>query len=53
MSSRKGQKPEAGRIEKDEILPEYDFSHARPNKYAARYAAGSIVVVRRTKKSNR
>ena len=28
----------------DEILPEYDFSRARPNKYAARYAKGSIVV---------
>lgn len=25
----------------DEILPGYDFSHARPNKYASRYAAGS------------
>jgi hypothetical protein len=29
----------------DEVLPEYDFSRARPNKYAARYAAGSSVVV--------
>jgi len=29
----------------DEILPEYDFSRARPNKYASRYAAGSNVVV--------
>ncbi len=28
----------------DEILPEYDFGRARPNKYAARYAKGSIVV---------
>jgi len=28
----------------DEILPEYDFIRARPNKYAARYAKGSIVV---------
>lgn len=26
----------------DEVLPEYDF---RPNKYASRYAIGSIVVV--------
>jgi hypothetical protein len=42
---RKDQKAEAGRVESDEILPEYDFSHARPNKYAARYAAGSTVVV--------
>lgn len=28
----------------DEVLPEYDFSRARPNKYAARYARGSVVV---------
>ena len=39
----KGQ--QAGRDDIDEILPEYDFSRARPNKYASRYAAGSIVVV--------
>jgi len=29
----------------DEVLPEYDFSHARPNKYASRFQAGSAVVV--------
>ena len=29
----------------DEILPEYDFSRGRPNKYASRYVAGSAVVV--------
>lgn len=29
----------------DEILPEYDFSRASPNKYASRYAEGSAVVV--------
>jgi len=40
---RKGQ--EANSIEMDEILPEYDFSRARPNKYASRYTAGSIAVV--------
>ena len=28
----------------DEVLSEYDFSRSRPNKYAARYAKGSIVV---------
>ena len=28
-----------------EILPEYDFSRASRNKYASRYAAGSVVVV--------
>lgn len=29
----------------DDILPEYDFSNARPNPYAARYAQGAIAVV--------
>jgi hypothetical protein len=29
----------------DEILPEYDFSRASRNKYAGRYAAGSVVIV--------
>ena len=29
----------------DEILPEYDFSRGRRNKYAARYAEGTNVVV--------
>jgi hypothetical protein len=42
---RKGQKAEVARVEKDEILAEYDFSDSRPNKYAARYTAGSAVVV--------
>ena len=32
-------------VAEDDILPEYDFSRARPNPYAARYAAGSNVVV--------
>ena len=32
-------------VDADEILPEYDFSRASPNKYASRYAAGSAVVV--------
>ena len=31
--------------EGDDILPEYDFSRSRRNKYAARYAEGSNVVV--------
>ncbi len=33
-----------GRREADEMLPEYDFSRARPNKYAARYAKDRIVI---------
>ena len=41
--NRKGR--QVSRADVDEILPEYDFSRARPNKYASRYAAGSIVVV--------
>ena len=40
-----GKSREAGRVDLDEILPEYDFSRSQPNKYASRYAAGSIVVV--------
>ena len=39
----KGRK--AARVDVDEVLPEYDFRRAQPNKYASRYAAGSIVVV--------
>ena len=31
--------------EGDDILPEYDFSRSRRNKYATRYAEGSNVVV--------
>ena len=38
-------KPEGVAVAPDEVLLEYDFSDARPNKYAARYAAGSSVVV--------
>lgn len=33
------------RADADEILPEYDFSRASPNKYASRYDSGSAVVV--------
>ena len=40
----KMRKPSA-RIERDEILPEYDFARSRPNKYASRYLQGSSVVV--------
>jgi hypothetical protein len=34
----------ARRTGRDEAMAEYDFRRARPNKYAARYAKGSIVV---------
>lgn len=38
-------KSRARPVDADEILPEYDFSRSSPNKYAARYAKGSTVVV--------
>jgi hypothetical protein len=38
-------RPAANRSTVDEILPEYDFSNARRNKYASRYVPGSVVVV--------
>jgi hypothetical protein len=41
----KGHRKRKKRGSVDDILPEYDFSRARPNKYASRYAAGSTVVV--------
>lgn len=44
MKKGKGRKVTARQGEVDDVLPEYDFSRARPNKYASRYAKGSIVV---------
>lgn len=38
-------KPKSVREATDEMLPEYDFSKGRRNKYAARYAAGTNVVL--------
>ena len=38
-TTRPAAKRAASRTPPDEILPEYDFSHAVRNKYAARYAA--------------
>ena len=45
MKKAKARREPLSRFGKDDILPEYDFSRARPNKYAARYRAGSSVVV--------
>ena len=45
MRKQTGTGRAAGKVDLDEILPEYDFSRSRPNKYASRYAAGSVVVV--------
>jgi len=44
MRKGKGKEPGVDRVPADEILPEYDFGRARPNKYAARYRKGGIVV---------
>ena len=44
MRKNEVRKAPACRVGVDEILPEYDFSRARPNKYASRYAKGSIVI---------
>ena len=35
----------ASTVPDDEILPEYDFSRARPNKYARRFGGGRNIVV--------
>ena len=45
MKRPKVESREAGSVDADEILPEYDFSRARPNKYASRFAGDSIAVV--------
>ena len=42
--NEKAKKAPALQVGVDEILKEYDFSRARPNKYASRYAKGSIVI---------
>ena len=44
MKRGKGKALAINRVAVDEILPEYDFSRARPNTYAARYSKGSVVV---------
>jgi hypothetical protein len=44
MKRTKNRTAVAHRSRADEALPEYDFRAARRNKYATRYAKGSIVV---------
>ena len=44
MKKGKARKIVARRGRSDEIRAEYDFSRARPNKYAARYAKGGLVI---------
>ena len=43
--SRKTPPPREVEVADDDILPEYDFSGGQRNKYAARYAEGTNVVV--------
>ena len=43
MKKRASSRPAV--VAEDDILPEYDFSKAERNRYAARYAEGSNVVV--------
>jgi len=45
MKRGRARREPARRQGAEEILPEYDFSRGRPNKYAAQYAQGSSVVV--------
>ena len=44
MKKSGAKKASARQTGADEILPEYDFSRARPNKYAPHYSKGSIVI---------
>ena len=44
MRKAKTKKVRTGPVGIDEVLPEYDFSRSRANKYASRYAKGGLVV---------
>ena len=44
MKRAKASSPVARRAKVADVLPEYDFSRARRNKYASRYAKGAMVV---------
>jgi hypothetical protein len=43
---KKGKTPDlaVADVDADDILPEYDFSGARPNRYAALYQKGGLTV---------
>ena len=45
MKKARAKRQASPTVDRDEILPEYDFSRSSPNKYATRYSAGSAVVV--------
>jgi hypothetical protein len=42
--SKKKRTTSSRRVDRDDILPEYDFSRGRPNPYAEGYAASENVV---------
>jgi hypothetical protein len=44
MKKAKTRSVRGKRRHREEMLPKYDFSRARPNKYASRYAKNSLVV---------
>jgi hypothetical protein len=44
MQKASPKRPAAKQIGADEILPEYDFSNGKRNKYASRYVQGNVVV---------
>jgi len=44
MKKARPKRMRSARVGADEVLPEYDFSRSRPNKYASRYEKGAIVV---------
>lgn len=49
---KKHRKPSGlSRTDLDEILPEYDFSDARPNKYAAQYNSAAAQPAPRAKEA--
>lgn len=45
MKKNRARPKKVREVPDDQILPEYDFSNARPNPYAARYAEGTNVVL--------
>lgn len=45
MKENNMKKEKIDKIEEWEMRPEYDFSNARPNKYAAKYAEGTNIVL--------
>lgn len=44
MKKAKTPNPAVAEVDNGEMLPEYDFTHARSNEYAARYPKGSLTI---------